>query len=333
MHILSRLKLDSNVLQYKQEDFFDVDRVQREQKVEVSSEKDEVLTESIVNHGEKRMIQERTGIDCEEDNLTQCGRNRPNCSNISDVSRNSINEEFSCTYRLIAAAYWGIAASTIEVMFAVHKLQTMSSSTGHIFQEQCIDVGDAMPQDPSRVGMKLATWSPNYLCIHFSHASATYPEVLGSTCKKPYLEGWVRRAGNRVWKPRVGCVVNYIWKSWVQSAVNCMWKAWVRRTVNLSEVKTDIKNDVAMQICSVSVHVDGIVTIVKDELKADFDKLKENFATVKTVVAELRVYVGHFDGKIRTLERRQEQTSEFLDKHAEENNQILALIDQHAEEI
>ncbi|KAJ4451767.1 hypothetical protein ANN_03239 [Periplaneta americana] len=83
---------------------------------------------------------------------------------------------------------------------------------------------------------------------------------------------------------------------------------------------------------SVSAHVAGIVTIVKDELKADFDKLKENFANVNTAVAGLRQDVDHFEGKIRALENRQEQTSELLDKNAEENKHTLALMDQLAEE-
>ncbi|KAJ4425463.1 hypothetical protein ANN_28079 [Periplaneta americana] len=71
-------------------ELLDVGRVRLEQKVEVSSEEDEVLTESFVDHDEKRVIRERTGIDREEDNLTECGSNRQDCSNLSDVNRNYI---------------------------------------------------------------------------------------------------------------------------------------------------------------------------------------------------------------------------------------------------
>ncbi|KAJ4425377.1 hypothetical protein ANN_27992 [Periplaneta americana] len=66
------------------EDFLDVARVQQEQTVTLPSEEDEVLTESFVDHDEKRVIRERIGIDREEDNLTECGSNRADCSNISD---------------------------------------------------------------------------------------------------------------------------------------------------------------------------------------------------------------------------------------------------------
>ncbi|KAJ4451804.1 hypothetical protein ANN_03278 [Periplaneta americana] len=104
---------------------------------------------------------------------------------------------------------------------------------------------------------------------------------------------------------------------------------------DISGVKGDIsevKDDVTTQIESVSAHVDGIVAIVNDELKADLDKLNQNFTTINETVAELRQDVDHFDGKIRDLERRQEQTSEVMYKHAEENKHILALMDQHAVE-
>ncbi|XP_069693859.1 adventurous-gliding motility protein Z-like [Periplaneta americana] len=104
---------------------------------------------------------------------------------------------------------------------------------------------------------------------------------------------------------------------------------------DISGVKGDIsgvKDDVTTQIESVSAHVDGIVAIVKDELKADLDKLNQNFTTINETVAELRQDVDHFDGKIRDLERRQEQTSEVMDRHAEENKHILALVDRQARE-
>ncbi|KAJ4427040.1 hypothetical protein ANN_26839 [Periplaneta americana] len=87
------------------------------------------------------------------------------------------------------------------------------------------------------------------------------------------------------------------------------------------------------------VRIDGIVSIVKDELKANLDYLNKNFTTINETVAELRQEIDHFDGKIRDPERRQEQTSELLDKtsevmdkHAEKNKDILTLMDRHAEE-
>ncbi|KAJ4425853.1 hypothetical protein ANN_27479 [Periplaneta americana] len=69
-------------------DFLDVDRVKQEQKVKVSPEEDEVLTERFVNQAEKSVIRERTGNDSEENKLTQCDSNRPDCSDVRDVSRN-----------------------------------------------------------------------------------------------------------------------------------------------------------------------------------------------------------------------------------------------------
>ncbi|KAJ4428949.1 hypothetical protein ANN_25945 [Periplaneta americana] len=101
-----------------------------------------------------------------------------------------------------------------------------------------------------------------------------------------------------------------------------------------TEMKSDImgvKDDVTTQIESVSAHVDGIVAIVKDELKADLDKLNQNFTTINETVAELRQDVDHFDGKIRALER-QEETSVLMDQHAVENKHILALVDRQARE-
>ncbi|KAJ4425507.1 hypothetical protein ANN_27701 [Periplaneta americana] len=70
-------------------DVFELDRFQQEQKVEVSSEEDEVFSESIVYNVEKSMSQEQAGID-HEDKLSQCGSNIPDCSNINDISRKSI---------------------------------------------------------------------------------------------------------------------------------------------------------------------------------------------------------------------------------------------------
>ncbi|KAJ4438245.1 hypothetical protein ANN_14184 [Periplaneta americana] len=102
-----------------------------------------------------------------------------------------------------------------------------------------------------------------------------------------------------------------------------------------TEVKGDIsgvKDDVTTQIEGVSAHVDGIVAIVKDELKADLDNLNKNFTTINETVAELRQEVDHFDGKIRDLERRQEETCVLMDQHAVENKHILALVDRQARE-
>ncbi|XP_069669272.1 zinc finger protein 239-like isoform X2 [Periplaneta americana] len=72
------------------EDLLDVDRVQQAQIVGVTSEEDEVLTDSIVHIVEKSISGEHASIDREEDNFVPCGNKTPNCSNISDVSRNSI---------------------------------------------------------------------------------------------------------------------------------------------------------------------------------------------------------------------------------------------------
>ncbi|KAJ4449439.1 hypothetical protein ANN_00838 [Periplaneta americana] len=104
---------------------------------------------------------------------------------------------------------------------------------------------------------------------------------------------------------------------------------------DISGVKGDIsgvKDDVTTQIESISAHVDGIVAIVTDELKADLDKLNQNFTTINETVAELRQDVDHFDGKIRALERRQEETSVLMDQYAVENKHILALVDRQARE-
>ncbi|XP_069671291.1 zinc finger protein 239-like [Periplaneta americana] len=95
------------------EDLLDVDRVQEEQKVEISSEEDEVLPESFMNHGEKKVIQQRTNIDREEDNLIQYDSNRPDCSNVSDASRNCVqcsmcNEVF-------------VTVQSMELHFRIHK--------------------------------------------------------------------------------------------------------------------------------------------------------------------------------------------------------------------
>ncbi|KAJ4425852.1 hypothetical protein ANN_27478 [Periplaneta americana] len=67
------------------DDFLDVDRLQQEQKVKVSSEGDEVLTERFVNHAEKSLVRERMGSDSEENKLTQCDSNRPDCSDVRDL--------------------------------------------------------------------------------------------------------------------------------------------------------------------------------------------------------------------------------------------------------
>ncbi|KAJ4425570.1 hypothetical protein ANN_27765 [Periplaneta americana] len=72
------------------EDLFEVDRVEQEQKVEVSSEEDEVFSESIASDVEKSLSQEHASVGSEEHNLIQCASNRPECSNINDVSDNSI---------------------------------------------------------------------------------------------------------------------------------------------------------------------------------------------------------------------------------------------------
>ncbi|XP_069669875.1 zinc finger protein 695-like isoform X2 [Periplaneta americana] len=72
------------------QELFYLDRVQEEQKVEVSSEGDEVISESVVHNVKKNVSQEHVRINNEDEKLTQCDNNRPGCSNISDVSLNSI---------------------------------------------------------------------------------------------------------------------------------------------------------------------------------------------------------------------------------------------------
>ncbi|KAJ4425948.1 hypothetical protein ANN_27574 [Periplaneta americana] len=72
------------------EDLFDVDRVQQEQKVEVSSEEDEVLTESFMYNVDKSVSPVFPSIDNEEDKLTHCGSHRFDCTVTNDISRNSI---------------------------------------------------------------------------------------------------------------------------------------------------------------------------------------------------------------------------------------------------
>ncbi|XP_069670849.1 zinc finger protein 723-like isoform X2 [Periplaneta americana] len=71
-------------------DVFDLDRVQQERKVEVSSEENEVYPERFVHNVEKSVLQQDADIDREEENLIQSVSNRPDCSNIRDVSDNSI---------------------------------------------------------------------------------------------------------------------------------------------------------------------------------------------------------------------------------------------------
>ncbi|KAJ4425344.1 hypothetical protein ANN_27959 [Periplaneta americana] len=71
------------------EDLLDVDGVQQEQKVEVSSEEDEMLTENIVNNVEQCVPQECPGIDCHGEKLTR-GSNSPDFPYTNDVSHKSI---------------------------------------------------------------------------------------------------------------------------------------------------------------------------------------------------------------------------------------------------
>ncbi|KAJ4425851.1 hypothetical protein ANN_27477 [Periplaneta americana] len=82
------------------EDVFDLDRVKQEQKVEVSSDEDEVFPESIVDNVDNRVSQECANIHLEENKLTQCSSNRLDASStISDIKCKSLkcdicNEDF-----------------------------------------------------------------------------------------------------------------------------------------------------------------------------------------------------------------------------------------------
>ncbi|XP_069669565.1 zinc finger protein 664-like [Periplaneta americana] len=81
---------DSTLKSEVNEDLLDVDGVQQAQIEEISSEENGMLIESIVDHVEETVLRERTSIDREEENLTQRCSDRPDCSNISGVSRNAI---------------------------------------------------------------------------------------------------------------------------------------------------------------------------------------------------------------------------------------------------
>ncbi|KAJ4442340.1 hypothetical protein ANN_03926 [Periplaneta americana] len=85
------------------EDSFDVERVQQEQKVKVSSEEDGVLIESILDDGEKNVSQECAAIYLQEYKLTQCGSNRSDSSKISDCVSETEDEfhqieDMGCDY-------------------------------------------------------------------------------------------------------------------------------------------------------------------------------------------------------------------------------------------
>ncbi|KAJ4425815.1 hypothetical protein ANN_27441 [Periplaneta americana] len=72
------------------EDSFDLDRVQQEEKVEISSKEDEVLLESNANNVKKTQSPECDGIARDEENLTQSGSYKLGGSNSCDRSHNSI---------------------------------------------------------------------------------------------------------------------------------------------------------------------------------------------------------------------------------------------------
>ncbi|KAJ4425579.1 hypothetical protein ANN_27774 [Periplaneta americana] len=74
------------------EDLFHVGRIQQEHKVGVSSKVDEVLTESIVDNVGRSVSQEDSGIDREEDKLTQSSSRKPDGPNITDNCINQVLE-------------------------------------------------------------------------------------------------------------------------------------------------------------------------------------------------------------------------------------------------
>ncbi|XP_069672966.1 zinc finger and BTB domain-containing protein 14-like [Periplaneta americana] len=69
---------------------FDVDRVQQAQTLEISTEEDEVLIQSIVDNVEKTESSECDGIGSDEDMVTQIGSYRPHGSFVGDISHDSI---------------------------------------------------------------------------------------------------------------------------------------------------------------------------------------------------------------------------------------------------
>ncbi|KAJ4443007.1 hypothetical protein ANN_04656 [Periplaneta americana] len=102
---------------------------------------------------------------------------------------------------------------------------------------------------------------------------------------------------------------------------------------DISDVKAEMKDDMNDMNKHIS-EVKNDISDVKTEMKSDInlDKLNQNFITINETVAELRQDVDHFDGKIRDLERRQEETCVLMDQHAVENKHILALVDRQARE-
>ncbi|XP_069672568.1 zinc finger protein OZF-like isoform X1 [Periplaneta americana] len=71
-------------------DVFHLNRIQQERKVGVSSEEDEVFSDSIIDNVEKNVLQESVSIYL-EDKSTQSVTNRPDCPISTDGGHNSIN--------------------------------------------------------------------------------------------------------------------------------------------------------------------------------------------------------------------------------------------------
>ncbi|KAJ4425953.1 hypothetical protein ANN_27579 [Periplaneta americana] len=96
----------------RDEDLFDVDRVQQELKAEISSKEDEVFPERIVNNVGKRVSQECARVDRQEYHLTQYGSHNGDNSNISDINHSSIR----CN--LCNAVF--VAPHSVKVHFDIH---------------------------------------------------------------------------------------------------------------------------------------------------------------------------------------------------------------------
>ncbi|KAJ4426010.1 hypothetical protein ANN_27637 [Periplaneta americana] len=124
---------------------FDLDRFQQAQKVEVSSEEDEVLTESIVDV-ENSVLQEYTGIDGGEDKWTQCGSHRPDGSDITNLSRKKLPKlevvglkteclDHSCDF----TSQMNVEDTQVPVSFAVMKCEggdTLMSVSSPVFKSE-----------------------------------------------------------------------------------------------------------------------------------------------------------------------------------------------------
>ncbi|KAJ4425825.1 hypothetical protein ANN_27451 [Periplaneta americana] len=95
--LISEIKVEGSPVSvnFPVEDPFDLDRVKEEVKLEVSSEEDEVLTESIADDLEKSMSSLPEGISLEGDKSKQNHSHRVDDSNGRDIGHNSIKNNIS----------------------------------------------------------------------------------------------------------------------------------------------------------------------------------------------------------------------------------------------